>query len=601
MRTWVTPLCVATTLFTVALGSTVAMGRGPARRPSAAGSGGGFIVLYGRSVQNVKRETARHERAEGFKARFEYGHALKGFAARLSDRQVKALRADPRVAAVVPDRPVKALGSVPLAANEPTPPTGVRRIAAATTTTVRQASSVNVAVIDTGIDLTHPDLNAVSGTNCVRPGTAAQDDNGHGSHVSGTIAAKNNGAGVVGVAPSTKLYAVKVLDASGSGTQSQALCGMNWVTANAGSLNIKVANMSLGGSGNPLDSCPNTLDPEHKALCNSTAAGVTYAVAAGNSGWDFDYAPIPDVPAAYPEALTVTAITDSDGRSGGTGGAPTCTGGQVDDRYASFSNYAATAGGRSHTIAGPGVCIRSTWMGGGYNTISGTSMATPHLAGAVALCLGEAGASGPCTGLSPAQIVQKMRTDAASQTTATPSYGFTGDPVRPVSGRYFGYLDWSGTSQGPPPPPPPVTAAPTSTSVLTGTYRAGSAASLASADSSYYQVHSTTASSPFSTFWYGQFTGVPTTLSSLRVAFQGNHGRTCSQTISIYRFTDNTWVNLDTRNVGPSDVLVSNLAPAAPLSNYVSSTGTVRAAVRCDTTAGTFISSGNLLQLTYTP
>jgi subtilisin family serine protease len=106
---------------------------------------------------------------------------------------------------------------------------------------------VNVAVIDTGIDLTHPDLQAVNGTNCVSPGAPAQDDNGHGTHLAGTIAARNNGSGVTGMVPGTTVYAVKVLNAAGSGRESQFICGVDWVTANAARLNIKVANVSLGG------------------------------------------------------------------------------------------------------------------------------------------------------------------------------------------------------------------------------------------------------------------------------------------------------------------------------------------------------------------
>ena len=106
--------------------------------------------------------------------------------------------------------------------------------------------------------------------------------------MAGTIAARNNGSGVVGVAPNTKLYAVKVLNSSGNGTASQVICGIDWVTANASSLGIKVVNMSLGGGGPPVQSCSTTTDAEHKAICRSTEAGVTYVVAAGNSGWDFD-------------------------------------------------------------------------------------------------------------------------------------------------------------------------------------------------------------------------------------------------------------------------------------------------------------------------
>jgi subtilisin family serine protease len=564
---------------------------------------GQYIVVFKGSAGDANRATDEQERARGFKARYRYSHALKGFTAKLSPQQVRRLEADPRVAFVSQDREVHALGTVPLASGE-TAPTGVRRIEAATTTTAQQASSASVAVVDTGIDLAHPDLNAASGTNCVSPGSPAQDDNGHGTHVAGTIAARNTGSGVVGVAPGTQLYAAKVLNAQGSGTVSQVVCGIDWVTANAAALKIKVANMSLGGTGSPFGTCASTTDPEYKAICNSTAAGVTYVVAAGNSGWDFDYAPAPDVPAAYPEVLTVTAMSDSDGQPGALGGPPPCRTGEADDAYASFSNYALTSAGQGHTIAGPGVCIYSDWMGGAFNTISGTSMATPHLTGSVALCLGQAGAAGPCTGLTPAQIIQRLRSDAAAHAGATPAYGFTGDPLHPAGSAYFGYLAWDGTPGGSPPPPPPppppttVTAAPNGTTVQTGSYRSGSAASLAAADSAYYAVNSNTAWTRTSA-WYGSFTGVPSTLGNLKVTYQGKNSRTCTQTVAIYRFTTGAWVTLDSRSVGSTDVRIANLAPGGTLANYVSASGELRVRIQCSTRSGTFVTSGNQLQIVY--
>jgi subtilisin family serine protease len=575
-----------------------------ARQPSRVD--GRYIVVYKSSVSSVNRETDQRERRDGFETRFRYGHALKGFAARLNAAQVRRLEADPEVASVTPDFKVHALGSVPLAAGEPAPPTGVRRIEAGTGSTVREASTVSVAVIDTGVDLSHPDLNAVSGKNCVSsdPSAAAQDDNGHGTHVAGTIGAQNQGSGVTGVAPGTKIYAVKVLDSTGSGTSSQVICGIDWVTANAAANNIKVANMSLGGSGPRLGSCPSSGDPEHDAICRSTGVGVTYSVAAGNSGWDYDYAPVPDTPAAYPEALTVTAVSDSDGSGGATGGAPTCRTGEVDDKYASFSNYAATAGGQAHTIAAPGVCITSTWMGGGYNTISGTSMATPHMTGAVALCLGENGASGPCTGHTPAEIIGMLRDNAANHTSGTPGFGFTGDPLHsPVSGRYYGYLDWSGDpgSIAQPPPPPPVTSytrPPGSTTIQSGSLAGGSAASLADADSAYYQVNSTN-SKTRTTAWYGTFAGTPSTLKNLKVTYQGSNSRSCSQTVAIYNARTGSWVTLDSRTVGTTETRIADLPATGTLSDYVSSAGDLRVRVRCTTTAGTFVASGNQLQITY--
>ncbi len=432
----------------VFLSPATALGRADSPRRPPQTIEGRYIVVYKASVDSPGEKTEKLERSQGFKSGVRYGRAVKGFAAKLSPDQFRALRTDPSVAFVAPDRRVSAVGSVPLAPGEPTPPPGVRRMDAASPSTTREASGANVAVIDTGVDLDHPDLNATSGKNCVSPGAPADDDHGHGTHVAGTIAAENDGSGLVGVAPGTKVFAAKVLDGAGSGTASQVICGIDWAAATRSdgdpSNDISVVNMSLGGPGQPVKSCATTTDPEHKAICNATAAGVHFVVAAGNSGWDFDYAPEPDTPAAYPEALTVAAMGDSDGRPGGTGGDPVCRTGEADDRYASFSNYAATAAGEQHTVAAPGVCIRSTAPGGAYQTMSGTSMAAPHIAGAVALCLEEGDTRGQCSGLSPAQLVEKFRGDGATHAVTDPAYGFAGDPTKPLSGRYFGHLAWAG-------------------------------------------------------------------------------------------------------------------------------------------------------------
>lgn len=404
-----------------------------------------YVVVYEDSVGAVSAETDRREGRLGFKSKLRYRHALKGFAARLNRAQVRALRSDPDVAYVAEDRTMKASSRVPtLLADDA--PTGTRRIGAATAMTAERASGTGVAVIDSGVDLTHPDLDVSDGIDCTDPGTTADDDQGHGTHVAGSIAAKNNGIGAVGVAPGTKIWAVKVLDSTGTGSLSSIVCGIDWVTANAVSKNIKVLNMSLGGSGEPVQACETTTDPMHQAVCRAAAADVLSVVAAGNDGRDFDYAASPDVPAAYPQSLTVTALSDSDGRSGGTGGPPACRTGEADDAPASFSNFAATSAGAAHTIAAPGTCITSTWPtdlapSGGYATISGTSMAAPHIAGAAALCENDGGVAGACAGKTPAEVISSLRDTAQSHTTKRPAYGFTYDPAHaPQAGRYFGYL-----------------------------------------------------------------------------------------------------------------------------------------------------------------
>jgi subtilisin family serine protease len=660
---------------------------------------GSYIVVFERSTVNPDDKTRRLERAKGFRSRHRYERAVKGFAARLTDRQVRELRADPDVAFVSPNREVHALGGVPIAAGEDVP-SGVRRIDASIAATVHAASTANVAVIDSGIDLAHPDLDAVDGTNCVTPGTPAQDDNGHGTHVAGTIGARNNGAGVVGVAPGTRTYAVKVLAASGGGSYADIICGIDWATAtrtDSDPVNdISVVNMSLGGVGDPVAPCATTTDPLHRAICVSTAAGITYVVAAGNDGWDFDYAAAPDTPAAYPEALTVTAMSDSDGRSGASGGAPACTTGESDDMYSSFSNFAATSTGAAHTIAGPGVCVRSTWPGGGHATISGTSMATPHIAAAVALCLGEAGQAGPCAGMTPAQIVAKMRSDAQSRSSAVSSYGFRGDPLRPYSGVYFGYLGWAPMPDTTAPaifavsPVDGATAVAASTAVSvtfdepmnkasaqaafsltraadgaavagsfswsgntlafrpsaalaeatqyrarigtgardlagnalgaerawdfktvttitspaagtgieTGTYRTGTYSRLSADDNLYYEITSTATSTRTSS-WYARFTGVGRDLRSLRVLYKGRNSATCSQTVSVWRWTTSSWVQLDARSVGNTEALVDRSATGT-LADYVSTTGEIRVRVRCTSTSTSFYSSGDQMRVIWT-
>lgn len=400
---------------------------------AAAASTDRYVVVYKSTVSDASAQTSTLQSRLGFSASFRYASSLKGFAAGLTAGQLNALDHDPSVAFVEPDITFTATGLQPLAAGE-TEPVGIERIGAGTATQVEAASGVNIAVLDTGIDLANPDLNVVNGVNCVKSGASAQDDNGHGTNVAGIIGAKDQGAGVVGVAPSTKLYAVKVLGKTGTGTLSQILCGINWVTANAATLNIKVANVSFAGSGQNDNNCGNTnKDAVHQAICKSIAGGVTYVAGAGNNSASLaNY-----TPAAYPEVLTVTAMTDTDGLPGATGPTP-CISKQADDSYGTYSNYAVSATDQAHTVAAPGTCIKSDAIGGGTSTYYGTSQAAPYVSGTVALCLDNGGVPGACAGLSPTNIIAKLRLDAANN--ATSVNGFVGDPFHPVTGKYFGYL-----------------------------------------------------------------------------------------------------------------------------------------------------------------
>jgi len=393
----------------------------------------GYIVVLKDDALNAPVVAAEHARNFGVGLRHVYSHALKGYAAVIAPERLADVQNDPRVLFVSADRPVWAFAE--------TLPTGVDRIEGESSS--RFASGVSgfaVAVIDTGSG-PHPDLNIVGGKNC-STGRSFNDGNGHGTHVAGTIGAVNDANGVVGVAPGIPIYSVRVLNNAGSGSWASVICGIDWVTANANAnpnLPIKVANMSLGGSGSDDGNCGNSNnDAMHKAICNSVAAGVTYVVAAGNSSSDFSGF----APAAYNEVLTVTAMADFNGQAGG-GAAATCRS-DVDDTSADFSNF-TTAGSsdEGHTIAAPGVCITSTWKNGGYNTISGTSMAAPHVTGTAALCI----ANGNCTG-APTNIMSKLRSDAALLPEA---YGFLGDPNNPITTGgvnpktlYYGYLIHAG-------------------------------------------------------------------------------------------------------------------------------------------------------------
>jgi subtilisin family serine protease len=313
------------------------------------------------SPDSVADERAR--RGVGVSARWR--SAMRGFLASMSDDDARDLAADPRVAFVEPD--------IEVSIQAQTVPTGVNRAGAAANANLRLNGLVDgdveadVAVLDTGIDLAHTDLRVGPGVVCTNGScrSGGQDDHGHGTHVAGTIGAKDDGNGVVGVAPGARVVPVKSLGSNGSGSMSNIVAGLNWVAEQSG--RIEAVNMSLGG--------PGISTALTNAITNLTNRGVVVVVAAGNSNRNSSNI----VPANNTDVIAVSAIADYNGRAGG-GGATTCRNAGVDDRKASFSNF-----GNVVDIAAPGVCILSTRRGGGTTTMSGTSMASPHVAGAAAL------------------------------------------------------------------------------------------------------------------------------------------------------------------------------------------------------------------------
>jgi subtilisin family serine protease len=298
---------------------------------------------------------------------------------------------------------------------------------------------VGVAVVDTGLDFNHRDLKPLE-TVCFTAFSACQDDNGHATHVGGIIAARNNTVDVVGVAPGATLYAVKVLNSSGSGTDSTVIAGLDWIALHAASLTppIRVVNMSLGREGTLNDN-----PALREAVRNLYDLGITVVVSAGN---DPDLEVSQQVPATYPEVLAVASTTGVDGSNNG------CKSFTAVIR-ADTASYFTTDGafdeatGIGVTVSAPGedkedvtkscfaksVGILSTKLGGGTTRKSGTSMSAPHVAGVAALMWEKA-----LSGTSPGTLLVedargKIRASAARRGTApldSPTGGYTFDGER---------------------------------------------------------------------------------------------------------------------------------------------------------------------------
>jgi len=320
---------------------------------------GSYICVFKPGEVSKASAQAEANRAAGAGVKHVYANSIRGFAA--SANSAASLKSrNPHIAYCEQDQEVNAIQGGPFDFRElgkpagPAPkqtiPWGVARVNGGAGT---GSGSGTAWIIDTGIDANHPDLNVdVSRSRNFSTGTSFIDGNGHGSHVAGIIGAKDNNFGVVGVSPGATLVAVRVLNNAGSGTNSGVIAGVDYVAANG--RNGDVANMSLGGGASQA------LDD---AVVAAAAKGIKFTLAAGNESDDANnHSP---ARANGPNVYTVSSFAKGSSET------------DTDDPWSSFSNY----GNPPIDYAEPGSAIPSTYKSGGYATLSGTSMAAPHLAG----------------------------------------------------------------------------------------------------------------------------------------------------------------------------------------------------------------------------
>ncbi len=384
-----------------------------------------------------------HAARYGAEVTHHYATLLKGYAARLPAARLAQLKAEAAVQSVSL--------ALPLVETAQTKPTGMDRIEADLSKTAKvngidtnERVNIDIAVIDSGVN-THTDLVVQAQVNCTNDADG-KDGRGHGTHVAGIIAAKDNGSGVVGVAPGARIHSYKVINTAGAGDTTNLLCALDKIAQT----NIKLVNMSLGYIGSTDDgNCGYTNgDVVHQTICTmAQTKDVVFVAAAGNDGKDLkDF-----MPAASDFVITVTAMNDNDGKPGGLDPTPPsfflCLA-DADDTGTEFSNYTTSASPNdmNHVIAAPGTCIYSTSRSGSYTYMSGTSQAAPHVTGAVALC--RVGGACPTTRTTDGPTVgqatfTKLSEDAKVRGLA---YGFASDPHRPYpyGDYYYGYLVYAG-------------------------------------------------------------------------------------------------------------------------------------------------------------
>lgn len=413
----------------------------PAQEEDALAVPGQYIILFKAEVVPGDREGKI--RRNGGEVRHNYKNVPAAAARFANDRAVAELSADPDILEIIPDRVVRASAKPDKDAGGPTSsalstqmiPAGVARIGASPGALGYSGSGVGVAVVDTGLDYAHPDLAPVS-PDCFTAYVFCQDDDGHGTHVGGTIGARDNNQDVVGVAPTAVLYSVKVLNQNGSGSDSDVMAGFDWIAQNAVRVvpPIRAVNVSLGRPGTLNDNI--ALRASVQAVTN---LGISVVVAAGND----PKKEVKDmIPATYPEVLSIASSTAADGSNScrwfkGKISADTASYFTTDGKY-------DTATGIGVTISAPGetkeniskscfiqsIGIQSTRLGGGTTSLSGTSMAAPHATGVIALAWEKALSLGLSLSPETARTILRSGADLAAiapLNSPSGSYSFDGE------------------------------------------------------------------------------------------------------------------------------------------------------------------------------
>ena len=400
-----------------------------------------YIVKVADGV-DVREASERMARRTGGKVGHIYRKALRGYSIRVPPGVVRAhMRGQEGVLAVEPDLEVELCAQ--------TLPTCVDRIDIDLSDTAKingvdERIDIDIAIIDTGIDIDHPDLNVVGGARFLTGGapTDYDDDNGHGTEVAGVLAALDNGIGIVGVAPGARLWSIKCFDANRN-AGSGILAGIEWVVDNADT--IEILNMSWRGIHQA---------PFHReAIQNCVAAGVVCFAAAGNDarnvyGPDEIFGTNDDTwPAYFPEVAAISCMADSDGQPGGTGGT-TSYGGYADDSFAGFSNYSTAvtptnpvnSPGAAIDLLMPGVDIYSTFLNGAYSYDSGTSLSSPLAAGLAALYIAK---HGRATNAAEVYAIRQALIDGGTPQSAAGGLAHLNDPDG--NSEHIGY--WLGAEE----------------------------------------------------------------------------------------------------------------------------------------------------------